>query len=49
MKKKYEPSEIELIRLNNSDVITSSPGTETPVIPDDTDPFKGGYDSNGWT
>ena len=49
MKKKYEPSEIELIRLNNSDVITSSPGTETPPIEDDADPFKGGYDSNGWT
>ena len=52
MKKKYEALEIELIRVDNSDVITSSPGTEGPIVPDDSKPegaFPGSYDSNGWT
>ena len=52
MKKKYEALEVEIIRMNFADIITSSGGTETPIIPDDTKPgelFPGGYDSNGWT
>lgn len=52
MKKKYEALEIEIIRVDSSDIITSSPGTETPVIPDDTNPgnvLPGGFDPNGWT
>ena len=50
MKKKYETSEIEIIRIASMDVITASTGsgTETPVIPGEN-PFQGGYDSNGWT
>ena len=49
MKKKYETLDFEIIRVDNADIITSSQGTETPVIPDNSDPFKGSYDSNGWT
>jgi len=52
MKKKYEALEIELVRVDSSDILTTSPGTETPIIPDDTKPgniFPGSYDSNGWT
>lgn len=52
MKKKYETLELEIVRVVSADIITSSPGTETPIIPDDTKPsdaFPGSYDPNGWT
>ena len=52
MKKKYETLEIEIVRMDFADIITSSPGTETPVIPDDSKPgdiLPGGFDPNGWT
>ena len=52
MKKKYESLEVEIIRMNFADIITASGGTETPIVPDDTNPsdvFDGGFDKNGWT
>lgn len=50
MKKKYEALELEIVRVESSDVITASPGTEGPIVPDDnTNPFGGSYDANGWT
>ena len=52
MKRKYENLELEIILVESSDVITTSPGTEGPVIDPDannTNPFGGGYDPNGWT
>ena len=33
--KKYINPEIEVVEVNASDVITTSPGTEAPIIPDD--------------
>ena len=52
MKKKYEALEIEIVQVHSADIITSSPGTETPIVPDDTKPgniFSGGFDIDGWT
>ena len=30
--KKYLTPDLEIVRLENSDVLTSSPGNETPII-----------------
>ena len=49
MKKKYETLEAEFVRVESQDVITTSPGTEGPVVPEDNNPFDGSYDINGWT
>ena len=50
MKKAYLRAQIEIIRLDFNDVITTSSGDE-PIIPDPTqgNPFDGGYDLDGWT
>ena len=44
MKKEYEKLELELVLIENSDVIRTSPPVEDP-----SDPFEGGYNKDGWT
>ena len=49
MKKEYIASEIEVIKLDFGDVITTSvEGPNEPGIAPGS-PFDGGYDPNGWT
>lgn len=50
MKKEYISAEIEIIKINNQDVITSS-GGGGPIEPggNPSNPFGGGYDTDGWT
>lgn len=46
--KKYEPSKIEMLRLEVYDIITSS----VTYYPDDEEDYGGiggGYNPNGWT
>ena len=49
MKKEYVVCEIEVIRLDFCDVITTSGEGSggTDIVPED--PFEGGYDLDGWT
>lgn len=49
MKKEYVSAEVEIIKINVQDVITTSGGAG-PIVPGETtNPFGGGYDAGGWT
>lgn len=49
MRKEYITADIEIVKLNFTDVISTS--GEGPIEPghDPSDLFNGGYDPDGWT